>query len=537
MRVGPVSPGPPSAGTQSYVDRTLILRTLLPGAESLIEVLDVMPPDGSGRIVRRLKVLRGPADVAVEVVPGPGAERVDVWSEGVRVDGLQVWCGVAMTLSNAPPPAPARPLRRLVATGIVRLDTDEELVVTLDPGRRPALSLAEALELEDRAARHWRRVADRVAVPGRYGADAARSALVVAALCGTAGAPVDSPATSLPRVIGGERNRDGRVVHPVDAAAWAEIATSIGLIEESEAALRWLVGALDHEPPLAADLAADGDVAPGEHPLAGLTGWRRSQPVITGSDAADRRSTEPSAAAVAAASSLAAGASGAAALSGWPRVVAHADWLADHWADPDASVWDVRGPDRAWHSPRLATRRALSLAATEARRRHPLDLDAPGWQASRRDIEAWFRERGLGPTGVLTSGVPGSADAALARVARWGPWPADDPVTAGTLARIAERLGHGPWIHPYPPDVDDGLPGTEPARLTATLWVAGALAARGRWDEAHERMEAAIALAGPLHLLPEAVDATTGAPLGNRPAAAAHISFIDTAVALAAAPS
>ena len=160
MRVGPVSPGPPATGTQSYVDRTLILRTLLPGAESLVEVLDVVPPDGSARIVRRLKVRRGPVDVAVEVVPGPNAERVDVWSEGVRIDGLQVWCGIPMALASAPPPAPARPLRRLVATGTVRLDTDEELIVTLDPGRRPALSVAEVLELEDRAARHWRRVAD-----------------------------------------------------------------------------------------------------------------------------------------------------------------------------------------------------------------------------------------------------------------------------------------------------------------------------------------------------------------------------------------
>jgi hypothetical protein len=42
----------------------------------------------------------------------------------------------------------------------------------------------------------------------------------VKALSGT-GAPVSSPVTSLPRVVGGERNRDGRVVRPVVAAAWA----------------------------------------------------------------------------------------------------------------------------------------------------------------------------------------------------------------------------------------------------------------------------------------------------------------------------
>ena len=538
VRLGPAAPGRPVAGSQTYVDGTLVLRTLLAGAESLVEVSDFLSVAASGRIVRRLRVLRGPADVCVELVPGPAARDVHTWSSGVAVDGMIVSCGLPFALTTVPPPAPARPLRRLLARAAARIDTGGELVVTLEPAgtRHDPLSPDAARRLEQRAAMAWRRVSGRAGIAGRYGVDAARSALVVTALAGAGGAPVESPVTSLPRIVGGERNRDGRIVAPVTAAAWAEAAGAIGLTEESELAVAWLVAALDHEPPLPAALAPDGSHPPGEATLAGLAGWRRSQPVVSGSDAGDRRSAEPSAAAIAAAATLARGPSGPSVLSGWTRFAVHADWLAEHWSGSDASVWDDRGPDRSWCSPRLATRRALLLAAAEARRRNPLDLDAAGWQVGVRDLEAWWRTSGVGEGGVLHSGLGGAVDAALVRVAPWGPWPAGDPVVTATVAHVERRLGDGPWVVPYSEEVDDGLPGTEPASVVATLWLARALAAAGRWDEAHERMEAAGALGGPLHLLSESVDPTLRTPLGNRPSAAAHVAFLQAALALDRAP-
>ncbi|GAC1314694.1 MAG: glycoside hydrolase family 15 protein [Acidimicrobiales bacterium] len=522
-----------------------MLRTVLAGAESLVEVTDFLPHGSTGRIIRRARVLRGPADIAVEVVPGPGARDVHAWSAGVAVDGMVVSAGVPFVLRTAPPPAPARPRRRLIATAHTRLGTGEELVVTIEPrrSRTDPLSPDAARRLEERAVTTWRRMGGRAGVAGRYGPDASRSALVVAALSGIAGGPVEAPVTSLPRLVGGERNRDGRHVSPATAAAWAETAAAIGLTEESEAATRWLVDTLAHEPPLPAALAPDGGMPGGEATLrsatgsSGMPGWRRSQPVVSGSDAGDRRSAEPVAAAIAACAHLARGPAGPSVLSGWSRLAVHADWIADHWADPDASIWDDRGPDRSWTSPRLATRRALAAAVAEARRRNPLDLDAAGWQVAVRDLERWLRDTAVGNGGILRANVPGAADAALARVAFWGPWPADDPVTRATLAHIETRLGNGAWLGPYAEELDDGLPGTEPASVTATLWLARALATAGRWDEAHERMEAAATLAGTLHLMPESVDPTRRAALGNRPSASAHVAFIEAAVALASAPS
>lgn len=570
LRVGPTSPGPPTTGEQDYLDGTLVLRTVLAGRESLVEVVDLVPWEGSrpsGRLVRRVHVLRGPAEVVVEVVPGGaagtgcraagaggtahgetrGARRggggggVSVWSEGVVFDGTVVRCGLPMLLSSQPPPSPARPLRRLVATGTARLDTGDGLVVTVDPpgGAEEPLSIDAAMRLQKRTATAWRRVADGVEVDGRYREAATRSVLVVRSLSGIGGAPVAAPVTSLPRALGGERNTDGRLCSPATAGAWAEAAAGAGLAEEADAAAGWLAAALELDPPMAASLAADAEVCSAEAHLAGFAGWRRSQPVVSGSDAPDRRSAEPGAAVVAAAARLASTPAGPQVLSRWDRVVVHADWLAEHWNGPDASVWDDRGPDRGWRAPVLATRRALALAATEARRRHPLDLDAAGWQAAVRDIESWLHRSGVEPDGVLRSGlrVDGAADAGLVRAATWGPWPPDDAVITATLAHTVGRLAYGPWLHPYPGELDDGLPGSEPPSVVATLWLAGALAAARRWDEAHERITAAIGLAGPLLLLPESTDVPSATPLGNRPSAAAHVALLEACVALQRAPS
>jgi GH15 family glucan-1,4-alpha-glucosidase len=64
------------------------------------------------------------------------------------------------------------------------------------------------------------------------------------------------------------------------------------------------------------------------------------------------------------------------------------------------------------------------------------------------------------------------------------------------------------------------------------LWLARSLALGGRWEEAHLIMEAAVDLAGPLHLLPTSVDPSSGEPLGNRPSAEAHVALISAALAL-----
>lgn len=83
----------------------------------------------------------------------------------------------------------------------------------------------------------------------------------------------------------------------------------------------------------------------------------------------------------------------------------------------------------------------------------------------------------------------------------------------------------------------DELGGTEGSFLLCTFWLAEALAAAGRPDEAEEVLGRGAAAANDLGLLSEQVDATTGEQLGNTPQAFSHLGLVLAAQALAVARS
>ena len=79
---------------------------------------------------------------------------------------------------------------------------------------------------------------------------------------------------------------------------------------------------------------------------------------------------------------------------------------------------------------------------------------------------------------------------------------------------------------------DDGLAGEEGSFLLCTFWLAEALAAVGRTDEAQSVLVRAAGYANDLGLLAEQVDNATGELLGNFPQAFSHLGLVIAAQAL-----
>jgi GH15 family glucan-1,4-alpha-glucosidase len=78
----------------------------------------------------------------------------------------------------------------------------------------------------------------------------------------------------------------------------------------------------------------------------------------------------------------------------------------------------------------------------------------------------------------------------------------------------------------------DGLTGHEGAFLLCSFWLVDNWAKQGRIEEALELYESLRARANPLGLLPEQIDPSTGAFLGNYPQAFSHIGVIASGVQL-----
>lgn len=461
-----------------------------------------------------------------------------------------------------------------------RLEAGEALVVSVDRAdddRHQPLSPDEALRLASQSATAWRSWLAGAAHEGPYEKEVERSLLLLRSLSGF-GAPVGAGTTSVPRRVGGQRQSDERYVHWAHAAMATRVLAGCGLAEDAEAAEAWLRRAVEACPlPWPSVSAADGSAAPVSEEL-GLAGWRRSQPVVVGRGRLPSGADEPEAdsavapyldldvygdvvAAVstsklepasAATWSLAgrqprtAAPAQAGPLAGaWPAIAAAADWLADNWARPDTGVWGTTRPAELVAS-RVQVWLALEHAARLARAANPLDLAAAGWRQTAASLEAWLESQGPAGAGrLLSSGLrrdtsPADwADAALLRLAWQGPWPLPHPVVPATVDRVLERLSNGSFVHRYDQAVDDGVGGDDSPDTLASLWAVKALAALGRWEEAHERMEAVCSVTGPSGLLGEAIDAVGSAapkPLGNLPAAGAHLALVDAALALSGGP-
>jgi alpha,alpha-trehalase len=100
---------------------------------------------------------------------------------------------------------------------------------------------------------------------------------------------------------------------------------------------------------------------------------------------------------------------------------------------------------------------------------------------------------------------------------------------------VDNHLGAGDGlIYRYlPHESPDGINGEEGAFLLCSFWMVDNLALQGRIDEAMDLYTSLCERAGPLGLLPEQIDPSTGDFLGNYPQAFSHVGVIASGVTLA----
>lgn len=536
VRVGPS--GEPRLGDQSYDDRTNVLRTRFPTGEGELEVVDFMPWDGGdragGRIVRIVTALRGRVDVDIDVQPGADfgvARDVHAFSQGIVFDGVGVHTGCPMD----------------GRAGSLRLEAGDRAVVVLgavgERNRVEGLSVAGALDLLDRTSTAWRSHLSPMTYTGPYRHDVERSLLVLKALTyGPTGTMVAAPTTSLPEVVGGERNWDYRYAWVRDASLAIDATYDAGLTDEAERFNEWLLRVIGRATafPLRPMYDIDGrPLDPADEVELALDGWRGSRPVRVGNGAADHLQLDFYADLVSSihVEQFRRGDSRVGEL--WGPLARMADWLATAWRSPDRGIWELRSKPRQLVSSKLACWYALDRMVELARARDPLDLDAVRWREAAKDITAWLEANAVAGDGGLVADDSGRGlpDGYLVQVAWRNPWPGDDRVVDATIDRMLAQLGSGPFLRRYTDDLDDGFAPGEGAFLACSFWAVEALAQRGRWEEAHERMEALCAFSGPLQLLPEQADPATGDFLGNLPQAFSHLTFIQAALALARGPA
>ncbi|MGH2576322.1 MAG: glycoside hydrolase family 15 protein, partial [Actinomycetota bacterium] len=422
----------------------------------------------------------------------------------------------------------------------------EEIDVLLDPAtpltfvltladREPIIHIGSetaklALEATDDWWREWCR---GVRHQGLRDREVLRSLITLRLLTyAPSGAPVAAATTSLPEAIGGSSNWDYRFSWPRDASIGLSAFLPLGKLEEARSFIHWLLHASRlTRPRLHVLYTLDGNPGPREQEIPEAAGYRGSRPVRVGNSASHQHQLDVYGWVLDAAWGMVRSGLRLHAET-WRGMSSLADFVAENWRRPDASMWEVRGEERHYvHSKLmgwLALDRAVRIAGTHRTRRRRVQR----WQTERDTLGADVRARGFDPQrgSYVRSYGAADLDAALLLLPALGFEEPGSPRLGGTVSAIRAELATGPFVYRYP--LRESGAGTEGAFLACSFWLVDALARLGRVAEAEEVFESLLAHANDLGLFAEEIDPATGEHLGNFPQGLTHAALIQAALSL-----
>ncbi|MCG8922553.1 glycoside hydrolase family 15 protein [Lentzea sp. CC55] len=531
----------PSSGAvctrRRYREDTLVLETEWDTPDGSVRLLDFMPPRGEAAdVVRIVEGLSGSVPMRTDLRLRFDYGNVAPWTR--RHDGQLVaiagpdaaWLHSPVEL--APDDAHAE--------FTVRAGQRIPFVLTHTASHLPSPQVVDAEEALLETQSFWHSWIGRCDYDGPWSGEVRRSLVLLKALTyAPTGGIVAAATTSLPEQLGGVRNWDYRYCWLRDATFTLQALLGTGFVDEAKAWREWLVRAVAGDPAkLQIMYGLDGSRRLPEQELPWLGGYEGSAPVRIGNAAADQFQLDVWGEVL---DGLHLGRQAGIAVTdtAWDLQRALLDYLEGHWDEPDNSLWEVRGPRRHFVHSKVMAWAGLDRAVHTVEH-HGLDGPADRWRSVRDEIHREVCERGYDAERRTFTQFYGSSgvDAALLLLPRVGFLPWKDERVVGTVEAVQEQLSCNGFLLRYHVDSDggvDGLPGTEGAFLACSFWLADALHAIGRTEEARQLFERLLSLRNDVGLLSEEYDVTTGRHVGNTPQAFSLVGLINTARMLSGA--
>jgi GH15 family glucan-1,4-alpha-glucosidase len=385
--------------------------------------------------------------------------------------------------------------------------------------------------IEDTRA-YWRAWSGRLRYSGRYEDAVVRSALLLKALTyAPTGAIVAAPTTSLPEWIGAGRNWDYRYCWLRDSTFTLYALEHLACTDDAVEYRHWLEHASAKGPAsLRIAYTLDGQEVPPEQTLDHLRGFDGSQPVRIGNDARAQVQLDVYGELMDTAF-FASGHGAAADDAYWGFLSSLAEYVCDHWREPDRGIWEMRIEPQQFVYSKVLCWVCLNRATRLARR---LGKRPPAqWRREMEAIRAEVLEQGYNASVGAFVQWYGSThlDAANLILPVVGFIDARDPRMASTIRLTEERLAIDGLVRRYQ-GIDDGLEGGEGAFLLCSFWLVDALILLGERRRARALFERLLTYRNDVGLLAEEYDPAGNQALGNFPQAFSHLALITSALNL-----
>jgi GH15 family glucan-1,4-alpha-glucosidase len=421
-----------------------------------------------------------------------------------------------------------------VISGHFELEGGRRALISMPFAHQEPLVLPARAECEarlDATCAAWLSWAHDRLYSGQWSEAVMRSLLALKLLVhAPSGAVAAAVTTSLPEEIGGERNWDYRFSWVRDSAFTLAAFLRLGCPAEAQAYFWWLMHAsqLTH-PDLKVLYRLDGGHRTPERPLP-WEGYRGSGPVRIGNAAAVQIQLDTYGELLQTAWQYAL-ATGDLDVDIARRLAELADLVCTTWQEPDAGIWEVRGPPRHFTQSKMMCWVALDRAVDLAERGLIPTRHLPHWWTTRGRISAFIESRCFSHRrdSYVRSAGSEDLDAAVLLGHLYG-YGGDGHRMRATISTLARGLRHGPYIDRY--SGEDGLSGNEGAFLACSFWLTESLARTGHLPQAIELMDELVGLSNDVGLYSEEIDPDTGEFLGNLPQGLSHLALISAALAI-----
>jgi GH15 family glucan-1,4-alpha-glucosidase len=517
--------------TRTYRDGTLILETRHETETGTVLVLDFMRPrEDWPNLVRIVRGEKGAVEMRMDLVLRFGYGIVVPWVKKVA-GGLQAVAGPDRVQIATPVEMRGEGMKT-VADFTVREGEEVPFVLAWSPSHTELHPPPDAAESLERANARWTEWSGAFQLDGPHEEIVRRSLVTLKALTyAPTGGILAAPTTSLPERLGGSRNWDYRFCWLRDATFTLYAFLSSGYREEAAAWRDWLLRAVAGQASQLQTLyGLAGERRIEEKELVWLDGYEKSKPVRIGNAASEQLQLDVWGE-VMDALYLARRMNLPQEEDSWSLQTTLMDHLEKIWREPDAGIWEVRGPRLQFTHSKVMAWVAFDRAVKSIEQ-----FGLPGplarWQGVREEIHALVcREAFDEKRGSFVQSFGGaSVDASLLMIPLVGFLPADDPRIIGTVKAIEHDLLRDGFVARYAPTEGfDGQHGDEGVFLPCSFWLVDNLVLQGRKAEAHALFDRLIALANDVGLLAEEYDVRARRLVGNFPQAFSHVSLVNSA--------
>jgi GH15 family glucan-1,4-alpha-glucosidase len=533
-----VQPAIPFTPERRYLERTNVLETTFHTDRGTITVTDAFTIDASEpapwrELVRKIEARSGAVPMNWRFEPRFDYGRHTPDLARVRDGALARHGELQVALRTFD--AGATQITGGGAFGAFTAEPGTQAILAMIATDEPTLAMPSREQLERRLSdtvQVWRAWVTRHSYDGPWRNAVERSLLAIR-LLGDArtGAIAAAGTTSLPEVLGAERNYDYRFGWVRDLCFTLDALLSVGMDEFTQAPVQWLLQATNHSHPRVDPVyALDGSVVRSQQPLP-LAGYRRTGPVHLGNNAGSQLQLggfgdllETISIYISHGHLLAPAAA--------ERLADIADLLTHIWRTPDSGLWELGGTAH-YGTSKLGVWTAFDRLLELVDRGQAPPRHVTRWRQARDEARDFIERRLFSSdrNAYLFKAGATELDCGMLLAARRRFGDPTDPRLTGTIDAVRQELhAEGPLLYRY-----SGMQDEENAFLACSFWMVEALAITGRVEEAGELMEAMIGLANDVGLYSEEMEPGTHAMRGNFPQALTHLSLINAAHAIACA--